>query len=142
MCAEQYSLLRGLGDQKILRRCLRTACQNAEDVLSKVVLSAWLRFERRDDELVGVCSMDCAGYVVECPKKNLEHGFSPCSVNDHCQCQKEPNQETCTDSVCLPDEESDVLFCVGSEEISCVIKDIKTFLETEREILCILTALI
>ncbi|KHN02092.1 Ethylene-overproduction protein 1 [Glycine soja] len=120
MCAEQYSLLRGLGDQKILRRCLRTACQNAEDVLSKVVLSAWLRFERRDDELVGVCSMDCAGYVVECPKKNLEHGFSPCSVNDHCQCQKEPNQETCTDSVCLPDEESDVLFCVGSEEISCV----------------------
>ncbi|KAG4923618.1 hypothetical protein JHK87_049158 [Glycine soja] len=120
MCAEQYSLLRGLGDQKILRRCLRTACQNAEDVFSKVVLSAWLRFERRDDELVGVCSMDCAGYVVECPKKNLEHGFSPCSVNDHCQCQKEPNQETCTDSVCLPDEESDVLFCVGSEEISCV----------------------
>ncbi|KAL9320080.1 hypothetical protein ACSQ67_011919 [Phaseolus vulgaris] len=120
MCVEQCSLLRGHGDQKILRRCLRTACQNAEDVLSKVVLSAWLRFERRDDELVGLCSMDCGGYVLECPKKNLESGFRPCSVNDHCQCQQELNQETCTESVCETVEESDVLFCVGSEEISCV----------------------
>ncbi|XP_061350011.1 ethylene-overproduction protein 1-like isoform X2 [Gastrolobium bilobum] len=117
---EQYSLLRSLGDQKLLRRCLRIARQNAEDVLSKVVLSAWLRFERRDDELVGVSSMDCGGYVLECPKKNLEHGFSPCLINDRCQCQQEPNEETCTENVCLSDEESDVLFCVGNEEISCV----------------------
>ena len=78
----------------------------------------WLRFERRDGELVGVCSMDCAGYFVKCPKKNLEHGFSPCLVNDDCQCQKQPNQETCLHSVCLSDKESDVLFCVGSEKIS------------------------
>ncbi|QCD77819.1 polypeptide N-acetylglucosaminyltransferase [Vigna unguiculata] len=120
MCVEQWSLLRGLGDQKILRRCLRTACQNAEDVLSKAVLSAWLRFERRDDELVGLCSMDCGGYVLECPKKNLEPGFRPCSVNDHCQCQQELIKETCTEGVCESDEESDILFCVGSEEISCV----------------------
>lgn len=75
---ELFSVLYGLGDQKLLRRCLRNARQNAEDVISKVVLSAWLRFERRDDELVGVCSMDCGGYnVLECPKKNLENGFSP-----------------------------------------------------------------
>lgn len=120
---EQFSLLRSLGDQKLLRRCLRTARQNAEDVLSKVVLSAWLRFERRDDELVGVSSMDCGGYVLECPKRNLEHGFSPSSINDRCQCQQEPNQETFTEreSVCLKDEdESDVLFCVGNEGIRCV----------------------
>ncbi|KAL2333000.1 hypothetical protein Fmac_014213 [Flemingia macrophylla] len=120
VCVEQYSLVRGIGDQKVLRRCLRTACQNAEDVLSKVVLSAWLRFERRDDELVGVSTLDCGGYVLECPKKNLEHGFSPCSVNDHCRCLQEPNPKTCTEGVCVSDEESDVLFCVGSEEIGCV----------------------
>ena len=41
-----------------------------------------------------------------------------CSVNDDCQCQKQANQENCLHSVCLSDEESDVLFCVGSEEIS------------------------
>ena len=75
LCVEQFTLLRSLGDQKLLRRCLRTARQNAEDVLSKVVLSAWLRFERREDELEGVPSMDCGdgggSCVLECPKVNL-----------------------------------------------------------------------
>lgn len=121
---ELFSVLCGLGDQKLLRRCLRTARQNAEDVMSKVVLSAWLRFERRDDELVGVCSIDCVGYnVLECPKKNLENGFFPCSINDHCQCHEERKDENFNnESVCLFDneEESDVLFCVGNEEINCV----------------------
>lgn len=119
---EQFSLFRSLGDQKLLRRCLRTARQNSEDVLSKVVLSAWLRFERRDDELVGLSSMECGGYVLECPKKNLENGFSPL-INDHCQCKQEiTNQETfCIESLCFPDDEvSDVLFCVENEEIKCV----------------------
>ncbi|KAJ1437600.1 Tetratricopeptide-like helical domain superfamily [Sesbania bispinosa] len=85
---QRYSLLRSLGDQKLLRRCLRTARQNAEDVLSKVVLSAWLRFDRREDELVGVSSMDCGGGGV--------HSWN------------------------VQDEEKDVSFCVGNEEINCV----------------------
>lgn len=117
---EQFSLLHGLGDQKILRRCLRTARQNAEDVLSKVVLSAWLRFERRDDELVGVSSMECGGYVLECPEKNLEHGFSLCSIDDRCECQQEPKEESVNENLWLLGEESDVLFSVGNEEINCV----------------------
>ncbi|XP_020236465.1 ethylene-overproduction protein 1 isoform X1 [Cajanus cajan] len=121
LCVEQFTLLRSLGDQKLLRRCLRTARQNAEDVLSKVVLSAWLRYERRVDELEGVSSMDCGGCVLECPKVNLVHGFSPCLINDRCQCQC-PQQSRTEESVCLclPDEEKDVSFCVGNEEIDCV----------------------
>ncbi|XP_061347205.1 ethylene-overproduction protein 1-like isoform X2 [Gastrolobium bilobum] len=118
---EKYSLIRSLGDQKLLRRCLRTARQNAEDVLSKVVLSAWLRFERREDELLGVSSMDCGGgCVLECPKVNLVHGFSSCSINDWCHCLQETKQETRSESVCLPDEEKDVSFCFGNEEVNCV----------------------
>ncbi|XP_027330362.1 ethylene-overproduction protein 1-like [Abrus precatorius] len=120
LCVEQFTLLRGLGDQKLLRRCLRTARQNAEDVLSKVVLSAWLRFERREDELEGVSSMECCGCVLECPKVNLLHGFSPCSINGRCKCPQEAKQEASTESVCFPDEEKDVSFCVGNEEIECV----------------------
>ena len=48
------------------------------------------RREKKESEnldsnlLFGVCSMDCGGFVLECPKKNLEHGLSPCSVSDHC----------------------------------------------------------
>ncbi|CAL0315615.1 unnamed protein product [Lupinus luteus] len=119
---EQYSLLCNLRDQKLLRRCLRTARQNSVDLLSKVVLSAWLRFERREDELEGVSSMECGGgCILECPTVNLVHGFNPCSINDRCQCGQETKQETSTESVCLPDEEKkDVCFCFGNEEINCV----------------------
>ncbi|KAK7385558.1 hypothetical protein VNO78_31281 [Psophocarpus tetragonolobus] len=123
LCVEQFTLSRSLGDQKLLRRCLRTARQNAEDVLSKVVLSAWLRFERREDELQGVSSMDCGGCVLECPKMNLVHGFSPFSINDRCQCPQGTKQETSIEEsgcLCFPDEEKDVSFCIGSEEIDCV----------------------
>ena len=120
LCVEQYSLLRSLGDQKLLRRCLRTARQHAEDVLSKVVLSSWLRFERREDELEGVSSMDCGGCILECPKVNLVHGFSPFSIIDRCRCPHESKEENGADSVCLPDEEKDVSFCIGDEEIGCV----------------------
>lgn len=134
---ELFSVLYGLGDQKLLRRCLRTARQNAEDVMSKVVLSAWLRFERRDDELVGVSSMDCGGYnVLECPKKNLEKRFSPFSINDHCQCNEERKNETLNECLCLSDEESDVLFCVGNEEIKCVRWRIASLSEPFQAMLC------
>lgn len=124
LCVEQFTLLRSLGDHKLLRRCLRTARQNAEDVLSKVVLSAWLRFERREDELEGVSSMECGGCALECPKVSLVHGFSPCLINDRCRCLF-PEQEASTEesvclNLCLPDEEKDVSFCIGSEEIGCV----------------------
>ena len=37
---EQFSLVRGLGDPKLLRRYLHATRQHAEDVFSKVVLSA------------------------------------------------------------------------------------------------------
>ncbi|XP_028804877.1 ethylene-overproduction protein 1 [Neltuma alba] len=123
LCIEQYSLLRCLGDLKLLRRCLQTARENADDIPTKIVLSAWLRFERREDEFVGVSSMDCNGYMLECPKANLASGYSPCSVASRCQCLHQPNQDIITiseESVNLPDEESDVSFCIGHEEINCV----------------------
>ncbi|KAJ0782951.1 putative chromatin remodeling & transcription regulator BTB-POZ family [Helianthus annuus] len=56
---EQYALLCALGDVKLVRRSLQCAREHAVDVHSKVVLSAWLRFERREDELVGVSALDC-----------------------------------------------------------------------------------
>ncbi|XP_062086429.1 ethylene-overproduction protein 1 isoform X2 [Humulus lupulus] len=86
LLVEQYSLMRGLADPKLLRRCLRAARLQAEDVHSKVVLSAWLRFERREDELVGVSAMDCGGHVLECPKAALVNGYDPNSTFKDCHC--------------------------------------------------------
>ncbi|XP_050370868.1 ethylene-overproduction protein 1 isoform X1 [Argentina anserina] len=127
---EQYSILRSLGDPKLLRRCLRAARQNAVDVNSKVVLSAWLRFERREDELSGMSAMDCGGQILECPKIALEYGYDPHLISSHCQCDQDQSEAINVPSlnenecVSLDQEESDVTFCIDNEEINCVRRKI------------------
>ncbi|KAJ4979598.1 hypothetical protein NE237_010378 [Protea cynaroides] len=123
---EQYSIFRSLSDPKLLRRSLRSARQHAVDVHSKVVLSAWLRFERREDELNGSSSMDCSGRNIECPKATLVSGYDPDSIYDPCLCRRiapedadvgiSVGQEECSTS----DEEGDISFCIGDEEVRCV----------------------
>ncbi|XP_075635163.1 ethylene-overproduction protein 1 isoform X2 [Castanea sativa] len=125
LCIEQYSLLRSLGDPKLLRQCLRAARQNAGDVHSKVVLSAWLRLERREDELVGVSAMDCSGHILDCPKAALVSGYAFNSIHDNCQCLKDHSEVIDTSmfigNECLGlNEDSDVSFFIGNEEIKCV----------------------
>ncbi|KAM2127067.1 hypothetical protein ACFX1R_007013 [Malus domestica] len=125
LCVQQYSLLGGLGDPKLLRRCLQSARQNAADVHDKVVLSAWLRFERREDELVGMAALDCGGQVLECPKVALVSGVDPNLVSGHCQCGEDAANAVSvpffegSECVGLDEEESDVSFCIGDEEIYC-----------------------
>ncbi|KAD3336515.1 hypothetical protein R6Q59_028659 [Mikania micrantha] len=121
---EQYAILCALGDPKLLRRSLQSAREHAVDVHSKVVLSAWLRYERREDELVGVSAMDCIGKVLECPKSALvSNGYDPFrSVFDCCQCVCENASEN---DECLVDDndakaEETVCFCIGNEVIRCV----------------------
>ncbi|KAL2486173.1 tetratricopeptide repeat (TPR)-containing protein [Abeliophyllum distichum] len=102
---EQYSLSCSLGDPKILRRCLQFARQHAVDVHSKVVLSAWLRYERREDELLGTSTFDCIGRNLECPKSALIHDISYISDgNDHFSSS---------------DSDEIVCFCIGKEEVYC-----------------------
>ncbi|CAN4093308.1 unnamed protein product [Withania somnifera] len=122
---EQYALLHSLGDPKLLRRCLQSARQHAVDVHSKVVLSAWLRFERRDDELVGSSALDCIGRVLECPKAALVHGYDPNSVFDHCQCHGTANEISdfgiSDGNNILSSEKSGIVyFCIGNEEVNCI----------------------
>ncbi|XVF46215.1 hypothetical protein PTKIN_Ptkin03bG0009500 [Pterospermum kingtungense] len=122
---EQFSILSCLGDPKLLRRCLRAARQHASDVHSKVVLSAWLRYERREHELDGVSAMDCSRLAFECPKVNLVSGYDPNSIYDHCNCYQEctrsiDSQISKVNEVLTLEEDSDIYFCVGNEEISCI----------------------
>lgn len=129
MYVEQCAIFRGLSDPKLFRRSLRSARQHAVDVHTKVVLAAWLRYERREDELVGSSSMDCCGRNVECPKASLVAGYDPESVFDSCGCSRtachEANEvadvvmadEECSTS---EEEDADMSFCIGDAEIRCV----------------------
>ncbi|KAK8697977.1 hypothetical protein V6N13_114109 [Hibiscus sabdariffa] len=125
ICIEKYSILSSLGDSKLLRSCLRASRQLASDVHSKVVLSAWLRYEKREDELEGVSSMDCSSFILECPKATLESGYDSNSIYDHCKCYQEHTNSTDAqfskvDELFKLEEDSDVCFSVGNEEINCV----------------------
>lgn len=125
MFVEQYALLCSLGDSKLLRRCLQSARQHAVDPVSKVVVSAWLRYERREDELVGVSGFDCVGRVLECPKAALVDGYDPNLAFDHCKCNEMCddlfNFHCTSNGECSTSEEVEsVCFCIENEDIYCV----------------------
>ncbi|XP_052211240.1 ethylene-overproduction protein 1-like [Diospyros lotus] len=127
VCLEQYSVLRSLGDPKLLRRCLQAARQHAAEVHWKVVLSAWLRYDRREDELAGISSLQCSGRVLECPKAALVCGYDSNSVFDHCLCHSNQPEEAAgdisigdgADEHSIRDDLGDFCFCIGGEEIWC-----------------------
>ncbi|RVW76488.1 Ethylene-overproduction protein 1 [Vitis vinifera] len=90
---EQCAIFRGLPDPKLFRRSLRLSRQHAVDAHSKVVISAWLKYERREDELIGTSAMECCGRNVECPKAALVPGYNPESVYDPCVCSRTPQED-------------------------------------------------
>lgn len=143
---EQCAIFRSFCDPKLFRRSLRSAREHAVDVNTKVVLAAWLRYERREDELIGSSSMDCCGRNLECPKASLISGYDPESVYDSCICTQVSREETDEDEEIGVEErdededaeietdedggigaeecstsmeEDDMSFCIGDEEIRC-----------------------
>ncbi|KAL3585793.1 hypothetical protein D5086_012660, partial [Populus alba] len=110
---------------------LRSARQHAVDVHSKVVLASWLKFERREDELIGLSAMDCCGRNLECPRACLMSGYDPDSVKDPCVCLRwQPEEDVSmgdeeyltfdADEDGGGDDECDMSFCIGDDEIRCV----------------------
>jgi tetratricopeptide (TPR) repeat protein len=131
---EHCSVFRGLSDAKLFRRSLRSARQHAVDVHSKVVLASWLRYERREDEMIGSSSMNCCGRNIECPKATLvANGYDPELVYDRCCCQRDREGEdgdeedsmtlVVDDQECSTSDEDDgggdMSFCIGDDEIRC-----------------------
>ncbi|KAL0844502.1 hypothetical protein Bca101_017748 [Brassica carinata] len=116
---EQCAIFRGLSDPKLFRRSLRSARQHAVNVHTKVVLASWLRYERREDELIGTTSMDCCGRNLECPKASLVSGYDPERVYDPCLCSGYSGdvdvQECSTSEV-----DYDMSFRIGDDEVRCV----------------------
>ncbi|CAN6824447.1 ethylene-overproduction protein 1 [Brassica napus] len=118
---EQCAIFRGLTDPKLFRRSLRSARQHAVNVHAKVVLSSWLRYERREDELIGTTSMDCCGRNLECPNASLVSGYHPESVYDRCLCSRvETNGGDCVSECSTSEVDYDISFCIGDEEVRCV----------------------
>ncbi|RDX94957.1 Ethylene-overproduction protein 1, partial [Mucuna pruriens] len=126
---EQCAVFHGLSDPKLFRTSLRAARQHAVDVHAKVVLAAWLRHERREDELIGSSSMDCSGRNLECPHAMLASGYDLESVYDPCVCTHarvedhattmEDDEQYSTSKEEEEEEDGDMSFCVGDNEVRC-----------------------
>lgn len=125
---EQFGVLCVVGDYKLVRRCLLSAREYAFDVHKKVVLSSWLRFERRECELVGVSGLGCIGKVLECPKSSLLYGMDCCGK---CVCENESKkvdfefndaQNPRVERLLLERLSDDEIvgFCIGDEVVNCV----------------------
>lgn len=122
---EQCELLRVLHDPLLCKRSLRLARQHAFDVHSKVVLSAALKYETREEELLMISSIKCSGKYLDCPKANLVPGYSPEFVDEDCGCHQTPREEDNVDcsvneeDSSILEEEHDMSFWIGSEEVRC-----------------------
>ncbi|KAK8968428.1 Ethylene-overproduction protein 1 [Platanthera guangdongensis] len=124
---EHHSLLRGIGDSKLLRRALRSARLHSPDIHSKIVLSAWLRFERREDELEPFISpVSClpTSPSIECPRSALSPGYAPDAPFDPCPCRCNPDVSASSSVQSRPpdlnEQDIDLWFCIGEDEIPCV----------------------
>ncbi|XVF76869.1 hypothetical protein PTKIN_Ptkin13bG0301400 [Pterospermum kingtungense] len=104
----------------------KSGMRYAMDVHSKIVLASWLRYGRREDELVRIYSMDCCGTNIECPKATLVAGYNPESIYDPCICSKTPRGEFEDDTsigyeeYSTSDDDGDMSFCIGDDEIRCI----------------------
>ncbi|KAK1271477.1 Ethylene-overproduction protein 1 [Acorus gramineus] len=110
----QFSLLRPLNDPKLLRRSLRSARIRASSVHDKLVLSAWLRLERRDESS---SPSDCPGLPLECPRSSLRPG--PDALGP-CPCRRDDDPIVVAFDGDPEPVLGDVVFIVGSGEVNCV----------------------
>ncbi|XP_062215916.1 ethylene-overproduction protein 1-like [Phragmites australis] len=134
---EQHALFHSIGDARLLRRALRAARVHADDPHRRVVLAAWLRYERREDELeptpppLAPCTATTP--LLECPLAAVFAGVSS-SVYPVCPCRRPPSppdtppphrlrRNTSDAAYGVGEEEetetNDLWFIIGEEEVAC-----------------------
>ncbi|RLN41812.1 hypothetical protein C2845_PM01G12000 [Panicum miliaceum] len=134
---EQHALFQSIGDARLLRRSLRAARVHADDPHRRVVLAAWLRYERREDELdpapppLALCTATTP--LLECPRAAVFASVSS-GVEPVCPCRRPlpppatpPPQRlrrnTSGAASEMSEEEepetNDLWFIIGEEEVAC-----------------------
>ncbi|KAM7515514.1 hypothetical protein LguiA_005097 [Lonicera macranthoides] len=128
-------------DPKLLCRSLESVRQKAGNVHSKVVLSLWLRYKSREDELLGTSLLDCVRQFLEWLKAALIHGYDLdlISVYDHCKWKKTHIEKSVVDNSigdeCYTSDEyddGDFVFCIGDDKV--IVRGGISHLENEANI--------
>ncbi|KAG8096383.1 hypothetical protein GUJ93_ZPchr0013g36395 [Zizania palustris] len=134
---EQHALFHALGDVRLLRRALRAARIHATNPHLRVVLAAWLRYERREDEFdptplpLAPCTPTTP--LLECPRAAVFASESP-GVDPVCPCRHPPPSPPTppaprfrrnissayhTGEEDGDEETNDLWFVIGEVEVAC-----------------------
>ncbi|XP_066388948.1 ethylene-overproduction protein 1-like [Miscanthus floridulus] len=134
---EQHALFQSIGDARLIRRALRAARVHADNPHRRAVLAAWLRYERREDELdptpppLAPCTATTP--LLECPRAAVFASVSH-SVDPLCPCRRPPpppvtppphrlRRNTSGAASEMSEEEepetNDLWFIIGEEEVAC-----------------------
>lgn len=110
----QFQVFRGLGEVKLLRRSLCSAGQKATNIHERLVLGAWLKYERKGEELV-------ANLLASCGKGSQE--FRPVDIlalspNDFNVTTINTKMVDACDSNVVHISNT-VFFCIQGEKIAC-----------------------
>ncbi|XP_024388746.1 ethylene-overproduction protein 1 [Physcomitrium patens] len=118
---EQACVFRGLGETKLLRRSLRSARQHAVTVHEKLVYAAWLKYEKRDEELNDGSPNFCSGRKLECLQTLLTPGLSVDLPTDPCACRCPPGETSSQAGEYRPYNSfvNDIVFHLGGDAVPC-----------------------
>ncbi|GJV97258.1 ETO1-like protein 1, partial [Tanacetum coccineum] len=106
----QFQVFKGLGDIKLMRRSLRLAWLKASTVHERLVFGAWLKYEKRGEELI-------SDLLSSCGKCSKEFGLIdigselPSLVTSSLSDGAMMNQKNCLSGM--------VSFRIGDEKITC-----------------------
>lgn len=110
----QFQVFRGLGEVKLLRRSLCSAGQKATNIHERLVLGAWLKYERKGEELVANLLASCGKGLQEFRPVDIL-ALSPNDINVSTINTK--MVDACDSNVVHIS--NTVFFCIQGEKIAC-----------------------
>lgn len=118
---EQSFVFRGLDETKLTRRSLRLARQHATSAHEKLVYAAWLKYEKREEEVGNRTVGSCNDNALECPRAALYQVFERHAASESCAYanyyrSSEPEGLQCSTS---DGKEDNVIFRIDNDKVPC-----------------------
>ncbi|KAJ6797805.1 ETO1-like protein 1 [Iris pallida] len=105
----QFQVFRGLPEPKLLQRSLHSAWLNAKTVYEKLIFGAWLKYEKKGEELISDLIASCGKCSQEFGMLDITSQMPAEAVGKVAPCSDASESESMTT----------VFFRIGGEKIAC-----------------------
>ncbi|ONK60506.1 uncharacterized protein A4U43_C08F19210 [Asparagus officinalis] len=104
----QFQVFKGLGEQKLLQRSLRSALEMATTVHERLIFGAWLKYEKQGEEPISDLLASCGKCSQEFEKLDISSQIPTETIETGCSCTSDTSHAS-----------TSVSFQIGEEKISC-----------------------